>query len=101
MQAELKRYFIELQAGSVQVPRNREAEQRRAQAADFVAAISDWLKEEELEDKVAGMAITALGQVQITCEADVITQIHAQEEDNIAIIRAAAAYVETMGRWKR
>ena len=107
MLPEYHRYFIELQTYSVKPTsgvdalRTRETQLRREQAADFIATLNDWLKEKELEDKVTGMAITALGQVQITCEADLISQIHAQEEDTIATIRPAAAYVEAMGKWAR
>lgn len=101
MQPNYRRYFIELQSAHADVPRNREAAMRREQAAAFIESLHLWLGETALADKVAQLAITALGQVHITCEADLITQIHAREEDSIAIIRPAAAYLESMGRWER
>ena len=88
---DLNRYFIELQpADGPPVPRWRETEARREQAASFISAIHDWLKREALESKVAAIAMTALGQVQITCEAEVINQIRHQDEMNIAAIRRGA-----------
>ena len=94
------RYFIELQPdeGSA-VPRWRETEMRRAQAVRFIEIVSEWLREQELDDKVSAMAITALGQVQITCETDVITQIRHQDVMNIAAIRQGVMYVEQAERW--
>jgi hypothetical protein len=99
VQGEKNRYFIELQQEGEPVPRHREAEIRRQQATQFVAMIHEWLKEKELENKVSDMAITALGQVQITCEADIIGMIRREEEDNIAAIRQASAYIGHIGRW--
>ena len=101
MSGHHKRYFIELQPKGEDVPRNREAEQRRQQAAVFIDSLNEWLKTNDLNSKVSAMAITALGQVQITCEADVIGKIHTQEEDHIATIRHGAAYVEGISRWNR
>jgi len=101
MQGEKNRYFIELQPEGAPVPRYQEVETRRQQAAQFITGLYQWLKEKELDAKVSDMAITALGQVQITCEADIIGLIRHQEEDNIAAIRQAAAYVGNMARWAR
>ena len=101
MRGTHKRYFIELQPNGQEVPRNREAALRREQAASFIQDLNEWLKSNELDSKVSTMAITALGQVQITCEADVIGKIHTQEEDLIATIRPGAAYVEGISRWGR
>ena len=82
------RYFIELHMGAESdVPRNREAEVRRAQAAQFIDQIALWLHEMELKDKVTSMAITALGQVQITCEQDIISRLRGDETLSIAAIR--------------
>lgn len=98
MKSETHRYFIELQpAGGPPVPRWRETEVRREQAAQFISEIGDWLREVDLQDKVKNMAITALGQVQITCEADVISQIRHHDEMNIVTIRPAA-YHAHLGR---
>lgn len=88
MCGELKRYFIELQpADGTNVPRHRETELRRALAAQFLETVSEWLRENELADKVAAMAVTALGQVQITCEADIINHIRNHDDLNVATIR--------------
>jgi hypothetical protein len=94
------RYFIELQLqGDEPVPRYLETELRREQAADFIAYVGEWLRRESLEDRVASMAITALGQVQIICDADIISQLRHTDETHIAAIRNGAMFVETMGRW--
>lgn len=45
------------------------------------------------------MAITALGQVQITCEADVITQIRSQDMMEIASVRQGSMLSENFTRW--
>ena len=93
------RYFIELQMESEdEVPRNREAEMRRAQAAIFISQIAQWLEEEELNDKVASMAVTALGQVQITCERDIITRMQKDDTLHIATIRSGASLSESLQR---
>jgi hypothetical protein len=100
MTSERRRYFIELQPiDGAPVPRNRETELRREQAARFIAGVGAWLRRESLEDKVASMAVTALGQVQITCEADIINHISHRDEERIAAIRHGATFVESMGRW--
>ena len=93
------RYFIELQmAAEDPVPRNREAEIRRAQAATFIDQISQWLQEQELNDKVASMAITALGQVQITCDQDIIKRLQNDETLNIATVRQGGSLRESLQR---
>jgi hypothetical protein len=102
MCGELNRYFIELQpADGMAVPRHRETESRRALAAQFLETVGGWLREHALIDKVSTMAITALGQVQITCEADVINHIRNDEELNIATIRQSSMLVESASsnRW--
>jgi predicted nucleic acid-binding Zn-ribbon protein len=101
MANEHGRYFIELQPQENEaVPRRLEAELRREQAADFIAFVDDWLRRESLENKVASMAITALGQVQIICDADIIDHLRDWEEMHIAAIRNGAMYVEGMGKWE-
>jgi hypothetical protein len=99
MTSDKNRYFIELQMdGEFEVPRNREAEIRRAQAAHFIDQIAAWLQEEALNDKVASMAITALGQVQITCEQDIISRLRSDEHLNIAVIRQGVALTDSIQR---
>lgn len=94
------RYFIELQPRDGRpVPRYRETELRREQAAHFIAHVGDWLRREALEDKVASMAITALGQVQIICDADIINHLRHDDETPIATIRNSAMYMESLNRW--
>lgn len=91
------RYFIELQLdGLTEIPRNRESEIRRAQAADFINQLADWLSTEELKDKVASMAITALGQVQITCEQDIIHRMRSDDNLPIATIRQSGSLAESV-----
>ncbi len=93
------RYFIELQIeAESEVPRNRETELRRIQAEHFISQISQWLEEQELNDKVASMAITALGQVQITCEKDIIRRLQNNEALNIATIRTGSSLSESLQR---
>ena len=88
MALDTNRYFIELHMdGDAEIPRNRETEIRRAQATQFIDQIATWLMEQELHDKVASMAVTALGQVQITCEQDIISRMRGDENLNIATIR--------------
>ncbi len=99
MPEEKNRYFIELQMdGVLEIPRNREAEMRRAQAAQFVDQIAEWLHEQDLDSKVASMAITALGQVQITCADDVINRIRDDESLQIATIRQSTTVAESINR---
>ncbi len=104
MCGELKRYFIELQpTDGVAVPRHRETELRRSLATQFLETVTEWLRENDLADKVAAMAVTALGQVQITCEADVINQIRNHDDLNVAMIRpgifTGAMLNENAVRW--
>jgi hypothetical protein len=100
MCGELNRYFIELQPeAGPPVPRWRETEMRRERAAHFIETIGAWLRQEELQDKVAALAITVLGQVQITCEVDIIAQIRHQDAMNIAAIRQGQILKENAGRW--
>lgn len=99
MVSDKNRYFIELQMGNEsEVTRNQETELRRAQAAQFIDQIANWLHEEELDDKVASMAITALGQVQITCERDIISRLRSDENLNIAAIRQSANLSDSVHR---
>jgi hypothetical protein len=93
------RYFIELQLDAdAGIPRNREAEVRRAQAAQFIDQIALWLHEQELNDKVTSMAITALGQVQITCEQDIIGLLREDDKLQIAAIRQGATLADSVYR---
>ncbi|MDR3425470.1 MAG: hypothetical protein P4M13_10450 [Alphaproteobacteria bacterium] len=99
MQHDQHRYFIELQINfEDDVPRNREAEVRRAQAAQFIDHVSRWLQDQSLNDKVASIAITALGQVQMTCEEDVMNRLQEDEKQNIAIVRRSASLAESIQR---
>ncbi len=99
MRGDKHRYFIELQmGGESEVPRNREAEVRRAQATQFVGQVSQWLQEKELNDRVASIAVTALGQVLITCEKDIISSLRQDENLNIAVIRSGATLAESIQR---
>jgi hypothetical protein len=93
------RYFIELQMEAASdVPRNREAEIRRAQAAHFISHLNAWLHNEELNGKVASMAITALGQVQITCEQDIISRLRDDDSLQIAAIRQGGTLADSLTR---
>lgn len=95
-----RRYFIELHmSGREDVPRRREAQVRRAQAEQFIGQISEWLHQEEaMKNKISSIAITALGQVLITCEQDVITRIRENEDLNIAMIRSGTPLTESLQR---
>lgn len=100
MSNERRRYFIELQPkDGTPVPRHQETEIRREQAAHFIEHVGDWLRREALENKVASMAITALGQVQIICDADIIHHLRHDDATPIAAIRNSAMFIETMNRW--
>ena len=100
MSTDLHRYFIELHPKSgTAVPRHQESASRREQAADYILHISAWLRREDMESKVASMAITALGQVQIICDAEIISQLRHEDETHIAAIRNGAMFVDSMGRW--
>jgi hypothetical protein len=99
MREDKHRYFIELQVDAGKdVSRRQEAELRRAQAEQFVSQISAWLLEEELKDKVTSVAVTALGQVLITCEQDVISRMRGNETLNIVTIRSGATLSESVQR---
>jgi hypothetical protein len=100
MSKEKHRYFIELYPEStLSPPRWREAEIRREQALAFIMEIGEWLKREALDTKVSDMVVTVLGQVQIVCEADIITQIRNAREPDIAMIRSGAQFAENLGRF--
>lgn len=100
MTANYHRYFIELcPKDGVSVPRHQENALRREQAADYVLRVGEWLRRMDMEGKVASMAITALGQVQIICDADIINHLRQEDEPHIAAIRHGAAFVDNMGRW--
>ena len=89
---EKRRYFIELQPTEGEAPSRRHAtEQRREQAAQFISKIHTWLERVDLQDKVAAMAVTAMGQVHIICDADIISHLRHHDESAIAVIRPAAA----------
>jgi hypothetical protein len=99
MRQDTHRYFIELQMDAEpSVPRDREAALRRAQAVLFIDQVSDWLHKMELRDKVASMAVTALGQVQITCEQDIISRLRDDDKLNIAAIRQGATISDSVQR---
>jgi len=51
-----------------------------------------------LKDKVASIAVTALGQVLITCEQDIISRMRDKENLNIAAIRAGATLADSVQR---
>ncbi|MFY9288648.1 MAG: hypothetical protein WAO98_09130 [Alphaproteobacteria bacterium] len=102
MCGELNRYFIELMPDEGgDIPRYRENEIRRELATNFLAKIAEWLTQNELKDKVATVAVTALGQVQITCEPDVISQMRSHEALNIAAIRQSGMYIDNASRWNQ
>ena len=101
MREDKRRYFIELQMeGGKPVPRKQEAQVRRAQAQQFIGQISKWLQEQELNDRVASLAITALGQVLITCEQDIIIRIQEDDTLNIAAVRSGATLADSVQRIK-
>jgi hypothetical protein len=99
MTRNTRRYFIELQpdAGPT-VPRWRETEIRRRQAERFICSVNTWLKQSALDDKVTTMAVTALGQVQIICESDLIDQLSSHDNIHIAIIRPGIMLSGNLGR---
>lgn len=100
MCGELNRYFIELQpVDGTSVPRYLETQLRRELAAQFLETVGEWLRDNALADKVATMAITALGQVQITCEPDIINQIRNHEDLHVAAIRQSSMLMENVTRW--
>jgi len=89
MREDKRRYFIELHLSESEVPRNREAEMRRADALRFIGQIKEWIDHESLNDKVSSVAVTALGQVLITCDKDIIAHLRKDEHSNIAAIRSS------------
>ncbi len=94
-----RRYFIELHMDSRdEVPRNREAELRRAKATQFIGQIKAWIEQEALKEKVSSLAITALGQVLITCEKDIIARLREDEKLDIAAIRSSVPLSHTVQR---
>ena len=102
MHSDHNRYFIELQPPSAApISRNREAEIRREQAAIFIAEVYSWLQSQDLGEMVSEMDVTAFGQVQITCETEIITRIQENRTLNIATVRPGALYVEGMRQISR
>ncbi len=100
MNKEKHRYFIELHPeGGPPPPRWRETEIRREQSLIFITEIIEWLKREALDNKVTDIVVTALGQVQIVCEAEIITQIRSTCEPAIAAIRPGAQLADSLGRF--
>ena len=98
MNKDACRFFIELQMDDREVPRNREAEIRRAQATQFIEQFASWLREQELNKDVS-MAVTALGQVQITCAPDIIDHLHNREtQPHIAAIRRGNTVADSIQR---
>jgi hypothetical protein len=91
------RYFIELEPDGG-VSRANEVTARRAQALHFIHSIYIWLKDHALHAKVADIDVTALGQIRITCEADVIHHLRTDDILPIAIIRPGAMFMEGMNR---
>ncbi|MFA5040763.1 MAG: hypothetical protein WC464_03920 [Bdellovibrionales bacterium] len=99
MSENTHRYFIELLIDEKEdVSRKQETQMRRAQAERFVGQISEWLQKEELEDRVASIAVTALGQVLITCEQDIISKLREDENLSIASIRPGAGLSTSLRR---
>ncbi len=97
MHSHHNRYFIELHPESpAPIPRNLESAARREQAASFIATVYDWLRSQELDDMVSDMDVTAFGQVQITCDSELITRIRDYDALSIATIRPGALYVEAI-----
>lgn len=93
-------YFLELRddTSSSSMPRFQEASLRRAQALEAIIAIGEWLKRMDFQDKVSSLAATALGQVLITCEADVISLMLREEFVPVVAVRNGAAFVENLGK---
>jgi len=93
------RYFIELQTGlDCGASRIQETAGRRAAAEKFVSEVLGWLQENELKEKVAHLAVTALGQVQITCESEVIDKLRRDDRENIVNIRQGLPLTESLQR---
>lgn len=99
MRRERHLYFLELRDDiAAPVPRSREAELRRAHAVEATIAIGEWLRRMDLADKVSSLAATAMGQVLITCEADVIGLMLREECVPVIMVRNGASYVENLGK---
>lgn len=95
------RYFIELQPhGQTPAARTEQTQVRREMALDFVTSMKEWLSEKDLGTKVSNLGVTLFGQVQITCDPDVINLIRSQDVVGIAAIRQGnTAYTDVMNRW--
>ncbi len=94
------RYFIEIQPqNNPDIPRAAANETRRAAACRFIETVREWLREKDLVDKVSTLGVTMFGQIQITCDAAIISLIRNQDCNDIAAIRQGAIYTETLGRW--
>ncbi|MER2519842.1 MAG: hypothetical protein ABTQ34_04035 [Bdellovibrionales bacterium] len=92
-------YFLELRDDIVSpVPRAREAELRRAQALEAIGSIREWLRRADLQHKVSSMVATALGQILITCEEDVISRMLHEEFVPVVAVRNGATYVANLGK---
>ena len=94
------RYFIELQpSNGAPVHRSAEAQTRRATALEFLTTVRDWLVKQDLNEKVSALNVTLFGQIQITCESDVIQRIRHDDVVDIASIRQGTMYTENLSRW--
>lgn len=99
MTEDKHRYFIELQVvAAIDIPRRQEAELRREAAHKFIRDISEWLRDCKKKDDVASIAVTALGQVLITCDQDTMDLIREHENTNIAAVRPAASFSDSLWR---
>lgn len=88
MSEEKYRYFIELLADLNEPCSRAEANERRhSQALETITQLRDWLHDNGLEEKVGLLSPTTFGQVQITCEAQVMDKIREEEALPIAAIR--------------
>jgi len=94
------RYFIELQpSDGVPLPRAAETESRRVAALGFLKTVRDWLVQKDLNEKVSALTVTLFGQIQITCESEIIKRIRHEDVVDIASIRQGTMYTENPGRW--
>jgi hypothetical protein len=88
--AATHRYFIELH-----VPEEPDAtrmlmdEIRRHRAYEFIQVLRDWLKDHALLEDVAGLSVTAMGQIMIVCTHRVIDMVRTQDVWAIAHIRSS------------
>lgn len=99
MSNDKHRYFIELQTGlDCGASRAQETEIRRAAAEKFIGNVLRWLEEHDMNDKVAHLAVTALGQVHITCERDIIDKLRDDEGEEIVAIRQGLPLTESIQR---